>query len=97
MDFAVAECQRNMSVGDMAGHGEADGVAERFDAAMNPADETDKFLIDSVSYCVDMFGMNKQELLMELTNGIIGDYYPSQSRCLPLTEAILNEYLQSTL
>ena len=29
--------------------------------------------------------------------GIIGDYYPSPSRCLTHTEAILNAYLQSTL
>lgn len=97
MDFAVSECQLDMSNGDMAGHGQATGVAERFDAAMNPADETDKFLIDAVDYCVSKLGMDKQALLMELTNGIIGDYYPSPSRCLPLTETILNEYLQSAL
>ncbi len=97
MDFAVSECQRDMSVGDMAGHGLAEGVAERFDAAMDPNDETDKFLIDAVTYCVNELGMNKQDLLMELTNGIIGDYYPMPSRCLALTEDILNEYLQATL
>lgn len=97
MDFAVSECQRDMSVGDMAGHGRAEGVAERFDTAMDPNDETDKFLIDAVAYCVNELGMNKQDLLMELTNGITGDYYPSPSRCLSLTEGILNEYLQDTL
>ncbi len=97
MEFAVTECQRDMSEGDMAGHGVADGVVERFDAAMDPADETDQFLIDAVDYCVGELGMDKEALLMELTDGIIGDYYPSPSRCLPLTETILNEYLQSTL
>ena len=97
MDFAVSECQRDMNAGDMAGHGRAEGVAERFDAAMDLNDETDKFLIDAVAYCVNELGMNKQDLLMELTNGIIGDYYPSPSRCLALTEGILNEYLQDTL
>lgn len=97
MDFAVAECQLAMSEGDMAGHGVIEGVAERFDAAMDPADQTDKFLVDAVDYCVSELGMDKEALIMELTNGIVGDYYPSPSRCLPLTEAILNEYLQSTL
>ncbi len=97
MDFAVAECQRDMSKGDMAGHGQRKGVGGRFDAAMDPADETDKFLIDAVAYCVDTLGMDKDELLMELTDGIVGDYYPSPSRCLTHTETILNEYLQSTL
>ena len=97
MDFATSECQRTMNEGDMAGHGEAKGVAERFDAAMDPSNNTDKFLIDAVNYCVSKLGMDKEALLMELTNGIIGDYYPTPSRCLPYTEAILNEYLQSTL
>lgn len=97
MDFATSECQRDMSEGDMAGHGQREGVGERFDAAMDPKNETDAFLLDAVAYCVDELGMDKDELLMELTNGIIGDYYPSPSRCLTCTEAILNDYLQSTL
>lgn len=100
MDFATSECQRDtgdMAAGDMAGHGEAEGIGERFDAAMVPTNEVDKFLLDAVAYCTDELGMQREELLMELTNGIIGDYYPSPSRCLTYTEAILNDYLQSTL
>jgi len=97
MDFANAECQLNMSEGDMAGHGEAEGIAERFNASMDPNDDVDKFLLDAVAYCEKELGLNREELLMELTNGIIGDYYPSPSRCLTCTEAILNDYLQSTL
>lgn len=36
-------------------------------------------------------------MLKELADAVIGDYYPSPSRCLPNIEVILNEYLQSTL
>ena len=97
MDFATSECQLDMAEGDMAGHGQRDDVSERFDAAMNPDDEIDKFLLDAVAYCVDELSLDKDELLMELTNGIIGDYYPDPSRCLSCTEVILNDYLQSTL
>ena len=97
MDFATVECQRTMSAGDMAGQAERDGIGARFDAAMDPADETDRFLIDALDYCVNDLGMDKDALLKELVDGIVGDYYPSPSRCLEHTETILNEYLQSTL
>ena len=64
---------------------------------MDASDETDAFLLESVAYCVDTMGMNKDELVFELVNGIVGDYYPSPSRCLSLTEMILGDYLQSVL
>ena len=97
LDFATSECQLDMQEGDMAGHGQREGISERFDAAMDPSDEIDKFLIDAVAYCVNELGLNKDDLLMELTNGIIGDYYPDPSRCLSCTEVILSDYLQDTL
>ena len=97
MEFAISECERTMDENDMAGQGPGEGIGDRFDAAMDPANDIDRFLIDAVTYCMDELGMDKDALLTELTDGIIGDYYPSPSRCLTHTEAILNDYLQSTL
>lgn len=97
MNFAIAESELDFSQGSMAGHARLGGIGERFDAAMDPEDATDAFLIDMVRYCVDVLGLEKDTLLKELVDAIIGDYYPSPSRCLPNTEAILNAYLQSTL
>ena len=97
MDFATAESELDMSEGDMAGHAQLEGIGVRFDATMDPNNEADAFLIDAVNYCVSELGMNKDDLIYELVNGIVGDYYPSPSRCLTHTEAILNDYLQSTL
>ena len=97
MEFATAESERDLSEGDMAGHARRKGIGKRFDAAMDASDETDAFLIEAVDYCVNELGMNKNDLLFELVNGIVGDYYPTPSRCLALTETILNDYLQSTL
>lgn len=96
-DFALAECERTMNSGDMGGSAEKEGTGRRFDAAMDPEDETDRFLIDAVSYCTDELGLQKDDLLFEFVNGIIGDYYPDPSRCLTNTEIILNAYLQSVL
>lgn len=97
MDFATEECQRTYSDGDIAGVCNAEGILERFEAAMDPTDEIDRFLLDAVDYCSTDLGIDKDELLKEFTDGIIGDYYPSPSRSLTHTEKIINAYLQSTL
>ncbi|MBR0031674.1 MAG: bifunctional aspartate transaminase/aspartate 4-decarboxylase [Treponema sp.] len=97
MNFALSECQRTLNNGDMAGHADKSGIGERFDKSMNPADKTDAFLIKAIDYCVKNLNMNKDEIVYELVCGIIGDFYPSPSRCLKNTEVILNHYLESVL
>ena len=96
-DFATRECELDMNEGSMAGHARQEGIGDRFDAAMDPENETDAFLITAVNYCVNTLGLDKDTLLKELADAVIGDYYPSPSRCLVCTETILNAYLQSTL
>ena len=96
-DFATRECELDMKEGSMAGHARQDGIGERFDAEMDPENATDAFLIAGVDYCVNTLGLDKDTLLKELADAVIGDYYPFPSRCLPYTEIILNAYLQSTL
>ena len=96
-DFATRECELDMSQGTMAGHAQKEGIGDRFNAAMDPENSTDAFLIAAVDYCVSTLGLDKDSLLKELADAVIGDYYPSPSRCLPCTETILNAYLQSTL
>ena len=97
MDFANEECRLAMENKDMAGHGNKDGISERFDNFMNEEDEIDSFLLDAVSHCEKELGMDRDDLLFEFSNGIIGGYYPDPSRCLENTEKILNEYITSTL
>ena len=97
MEFALGESERVMKDESMAGHAVKDGIGHRFDEAMNPAQSADSFLIKAVDYCVSNMGINKDDLIKEMVDGIIGDYYPSPSRCLRNTEKILNAYLESTL
>ena len=97
MEYAVGECERTMNEEGMAGQAEKEGISERFAAAMDAENETDAFLLDSIEYCVSTLGLDREDLLKELVDAIIGDYYPSPSRCLTNTEVILNAYLQSTL
>ena len=96
-DFATRECELDMENSNMAGHARKDGIGERFSAAMDPEDDTDAFLLQALDYCVTALGLDKDTLLKELADAVIGDYYPSPSRCLPNIEVILNAYLQSTL
>ena len=65
--------------------------------AMNPEEPIDAFLLSSVDYCVNTLALEKDSLIKELVDAVIGDYYPSPSRCLPNTEIILNAFLQDTL
>lgn len=97
MEFAIGECERTMNEGNMAGQAVKKGIGKRFDKAMDKENETDAFLLDAVDYCVDRLEINKDDLLKEMVDGIIGDYYPSPSRCLPCTEKILGAYLQDTM
>lgn len=97
MNYAIGECELTMREGGMAGQAKQDGIGERFDEAMDPKDPADAFLIDAVDYCVNTLGLDKDGLLKELVDAVIGDYYPSPSRCLSNTEAILNAFLQATL
>ncbi|HAG70378.1 MAG TPA: aspartate 4-decarboxylase [Lachnospiraceae bacterium] len=97
MEFATKECERDFSMGNMAGHAIPEGIGERFENEMDPDDETAAFLISAVDYCEKTLGLDRGSLLKELSDAVIGDYYPSPSRCLPNTEVILNAYLEAAL
>ena len=83
MNYAIGECELTLHEGGMAGQAKKAGIGERFDAAMDPEDPTDAFLISAVELCVNTLGLNKDS--------------PTPSRCLSNTEAILNAFLQDTL
>ena len=97
MQFAIGECELTMNENDMAGQAKKEGMGARFEAAMDKEDEIDRFLLAAVDYCVEKLDVDRDDLLKEFVDGIIGDYYPDPSRCLPYSEKILNQYLQSTL
>ena len=73
-DFATRECELDMSQGSMAGHARQEGIGDRFDAEMDPENATDAFLIAGVDYCVNTLGLDKDTLLKELADAVIGDY-----------------------
>ena len=97
MEFGVAESKRTLDKGDLAGYVDSKEIAERYNAFLNHGDEVDVFLKKIVEYSADHLGLDKEALITELTNGIIGNNYPVPSRCLENTEHIINAFLQSIL
>ena len=97
MGFGVSECKRTLDKGDLAGYVDSNGIEERYNAFLNRDDEVDVFLKKIVEYSVDHLDLDKKSLILELTNGIIGNNYPVPSRCLENTEHIINAFLQSIL
>ena len=78
---------------DNMSHGRTRASDSVFDATMDPENPTDAFLIEAVDYCVNDLKLDKDGLLKELVDAIIGGYHPTLSRCLTNTETILNAFL----
>lgn len=97
IQWGVDESKRTIDFENMAGYTEKDGIYDRFCQYMKNGDEVDDFLRKAVAYCIDELGIEKDELIKEITDGVIGNNYPVSSRCLKNTEIILNDYLESIL
>ncbi|WP_319470221.1 bifunctional aspartate transaminase/aspartate 4-decarboxylase [uncultured Pseudodesulfovibrio sp.] len=51
------------------------------------------FLEQALEYATENLGMNPDDVVFQLTDGIQGDFYPDPPRIFPVTEAIVNRYL----
>lgn len=96
LHYGVLESEHTLNYGDMAGYTIKNGIYDRVIGNMQN-DDIDNFLKIAFKYCIDSLKIDKDELMFEFINGIVGNNYPVPSRCLVNTEKILNAYLQSTL
>ena len=97
MQWGVEESKRTINYENMAGYTEKEGIYDRFCNYIINEDEVDEFIRKTIRYCVEELKLEKDDLIKELTDGIIGNNYPVPSRCLKNTEVILNDFLQSSL
>ena len=97
MEFGVTESRRTLDNGYIAGNVEPTGIVERFKRFFRSSDETDAFIMESIDYAVQELGQDREELICELTNAVVGNNYPVPSRCLENIEQILAAFLQDTL
>ncbi|WP_282805707.1 bifunctional aspartate transaminase/aspartate 4-decarboxylase [Lactobacillus isalae] len=95
VQFGVYDSKQTIDNGIMAGYMPTEGIRERLFAFLDPdKNEEDKFLIDAVNYCQDTLNLNRDDVVAEWVNGVIGNDYPVPDRCLKNTEIIINHYLQ---
>lgn len=97
IEFGVSESNRTICSGDMGGYVEEEKIGERFRQFVDPQRSVDQFLLKSLNFVHDHFGMSEDDFLAEMVNGVIGNNYPNPSRVLKNTEILLNQYLQNTL
>ncbi|MGE4554097.1 MAG: bifunctional aspartate transaminase/aspartate 4-decarboxylase [Desulfovibrionaceae bacterium] len=51
------------------------------------------FLTQAMAYATGQLGMDPDDVVFQITDGIQGDFYPDPPRIFPVTEAIVNRYL----
>jgi aspartate 4-decarboxylase len=93
--FALEESQRVWTADNLGGMPEPSKAGERFGSFLRRHPELPG--AELLERCVDealrRFGLDKDTLVHELTDGITGDNYPVPDRILPCTEQIIRGYL----
>ncbi|MBC3886769.1 bifunctional aspartate transaminase/aspartate 4-decarboxylase [Acetobacterium paludosum] len=97
MAFGVKESERTMLEGNLAGYTTLDGISGRLNDFLDLSQKEDAFIQTFIDYGVDVLDIDRDALVKEFTDAIIGNNYPVPSRCLVNIEKIINVYLQDTL
>jgi aspartate 4-decarboxylase len=71
------------------------GIARKLNHYLRNKDDgkASKFLMDAITYAEKELKMNPDDLVFELADAILGDFYPSPPRMLTNTEKIVHSYL----
>ena len=96
--FAMRESERSSAYmpEGVSGFPEREGLEERFRIFTNENRGVPgiSFLVDAVSYVRDQLGMNVNDFLYEMCEGVLGAHYPVPPRMLTNSEKIVAEYLR---
>jgi len=97
--FALEEAGRVMSRPGLAGAPERPGAGDRFlEFCRRNAERTgSRFLRDGYSYVTGELGLDGDDFIGEMVDGILGDHYPTPDRVLKNTQEVLRAYLNCTM
>ncbi len=97
--FALEEGRRVLSREGLAGAPDSEGITRRFEefCRIHAEQRGTQFLADAHAYAVKKLGLNGDDFLGEMVDGILGDHYPTPDRILKNTEKILRAYLDLTM
>lgn len=97
IEFGLQESERTIAEGDLIGYTELQDISTRFTEFLSPeTNEIDRFLLQMLKY-TDQLGIDSDDFVKELADGVLGNNYPVPSRVLKNSEIILNHYLESVL
>lgn len=94
--FAVGESRRNPHRPRLGSTPQAEGIAKRFQDYLerNIYLAGIQFLQDVFVYVRDELKLDLNEFTKEMTDAILGDYYPTPDRMLANSERIVHKYLE---
>jgi len=98
--FALSESERLFTeIQGFGGHPQKTGITDRFNKFLkqNSTDEGAAFLEEAFSYAVNTLKIDSDDFLLEMVDGILGDFYPGPDRMLTNCETIVGEYLRQEL
>lgn len=96
--FASQLARKKTSTKDLGFRPDKKGIAQKLSAYLaKQNDDSSVFLRNAISYAQKKFKLNADDFVFELTDAILGDFYPSPPRIFPHTEQIVREYLSSIL
>jgi aspartate 4-decarboxylase len=98
--FGLEECKRAMAYpSGLGGIPRKKDIAKRFEQFLkdNPDTPGIALLEQTYKYGLEKHAFVADDFILELTEGIIGDQYPSPGRILKHTEIIVHDYLQQEM
>ncbi|WP_206885323.1 bifunctional aspartate transaminase/aspartate 4-decarboxylase [Alicyclobacillus mali (ex Roth et al. 2021)] len=96
--FATDEARRVWQEGDLAGMPHPDGIGQRFeDFAQRHAEVPGCQVLLECLDAAAQRGLDRDGLLYEFVDGVIGDNYPTPDRILPYVERVLAHYLSEEI
>lgn len=98
--FAMEECRRvaDSPVG-IAGIPAKDGIAVRFEKFIDENKDKNgaSILKGAYQYLIDKHSYNRDDIIFEWAEAVIGDQYPTPDRILPTVETVVRDYLRQEM
>ena len=97
--FATQLAKANTNIESLGLKIKADGIAKKLDLFLDKLEDKDTatFLKKALEYCEKKLGLIPDNLVHELADAALGDYYPDPPRIFPNVEKIVFEYLNQVL
>ncbi|MBD3232063.1 bifunctional aspartate transaminase/aspartate 4-decarboxylase [Candidatus Dependentiae bacterium] len=97
--FATDLASKNTNIENLGLKIKKEGITKKFDEFLNKLEDKkiSTFLKDALRFCEKKLKLNPDDLVHELADASLGDFYPSPPRIFPNVEKIIFEYLNQVL